>query len=104
MRFFGSLYLVLLLWPMPATARDIFVDNVAGDDRATGHQLRPSPDATGPIRTISKALHRAQSGDTIVLANTPRPYRESISLVGSCHSGTAQEPFTIRGNGAVLDG
>lgn len=83
---------------------DIFVDNVAGDDRATGHQSHHVPDGSGPIQTIGKALHRAQGGDAIVLANTQRPYRESISLVGSCHSGTAQEPFTLRGNGAILDG
>ncbi len=104
MRIFGSLCLLLLLWPMSAAARDIFVDNVAGDDRATGHQSHHAPDGSGPIQTIGKALHRAQGGDAIVLANTQRPYRESISLVGSCHSGTAQEPFTLRGNGAILDG
>ena len=66
--------------------------------------LTTQPDGSGPLRTISEALHRAQNGDTIVLANTQRPYRESISLVGSCHSGTADEPLTIRGNGAILDG
>ena len=70
--------------------------------RAASRATRPmAADRCGRSR---EALRLAQSGDTIVLANTQRPYRESISLVGSRHSGTAQEPFTIRGNGAILDG
>ena len=56
------------------------------------------------MRTIAKALRLAGAGDVIVLAKTNAPYRESISLVGSRHSGTAKEPFMIRGNGAILDG
>ncbi len=56
------------------------------------------------MRTIAKALHRAQSGDRIVLASTGQPYRESVSLVGGRHSGTPSKPFVIAGNGAVLDG
>jgi hypothetical protein len=104
MRILGSLYVLLWLWPMPAAARDIFVDNVAGNDRAMGRQPHHAADGTGPVRTIRAALCQARPSDTIVLANTQRPYRESISVVGSCRSGTDQEPFTIRGNGAVLDG
>ena len=104
MRFFGSLYLVLLLWPMPAAARDIFVDNTTGDDRSLGRQPRQAGDGTGPLATIAAALRLAASGDAIVLAKNPRPYRESISLVGSCRSGSGQQRFAIRGNGAVLDG
>ncbi len=104
MRIFVALCLLLLLWPMAAAGRNIFVDNVAGNDRATGRQSRHAPDGSGPVQTIRQALRQAQSSDTIVLANTGRPYRESISLVGSCHSGTAQEPFSVRGNGATLDG
>ena len=104
MRILGSLYVFLLLWPMPATARDIFVDNLAGNDRATGRQPQQAADGTGPLRTIRAALCLARSSDVIVLANTRQPYRESISVVGSCRSGTAEEPFIIRGNGAVLDG
>ena len=56
------------------------------------------------MRTLAKALQLAGAGDTIVLAKTDAPYRESISLVGSRHSGTSQQPFTIQGNGAILDG
>jgi hypothetical protein len=104
MRILGSLYVLLLLWPMPAAARDIFVDNLAGNDRATGRQPQQSADGTGPMRTIRAALCQARASDVIVLANTGQPYRESLSVVGSCRSGTAQEPFTIRGNGTILDG
>jgi hypothetical protein len=104
MRILGSLYVLLLLWPMPAAAREIFVDNVAGNDRATGRQPQPSADGNGPMRTIGAALRQARANDVIVLANTGQLYQESLSVVSSCRSGTAQEPFTIRGNGAILDG
>ena len=104
MRMLGGWCLLLLLWPMPGVGRDIFVDNTAGDDRATGQRPRQAPDATGPVATIAAALRLAAGGDAIVLANTQRPYRENVSLVGSRHSGSAQQPFAIRGNGAVLDG
>jgi hypothetical protein len=87
----------------PALARDIFVNNVAGDDRATGHNPQ-APDESGPVRTITKALRLARQGDHIFLANTGQPYRESISLVGSQHSGFLSNRFCIFGNGAILDG
>ena len=45
----------------------------------------------------------AEAGDTLVLAANSGPYHECLSLVGSRYSGAAQ-PFTIRGNGAILDG
>ncbi len=104
MRILGGLCLVLLLWSIPAVGRDIFVDNTGGDDRSTGQQPRNTVDRSGPVQTIAKALWLAASGDAIVLAKTDQPYRESISLVGSRHSGTARQPFVIRGNGAILDG
>jgi len=91
-----------LAWP--ASARDIHVNNQSGDDRFTGHYLQNMPDETGPVRTIAKALRLAATGDRIVLANTGQPYRESISLVGSRHSGTSFQRFVIEGNGAILDG
>jgi hypothetical protein len=104
MRTLGGFCLALLLWSMPAVGRDIFIDNLAGDDRSTGRLPHNTPDQNGPVQTITKALRLAQSGDTIVLAKTARPYHESISLVGSPHSGFAQRPFILRGNGAILDG
>ena len=104
MRTFVGFCLALTLWSTPALGREIFVDNVSGDDHFTGQQPRGTADLSGPVRTIAKALRLAGSGDIIVLAKTNDPYRESISLVGSRHSGTAKEPFVIRGNGAILDG
>jgi len=87
-----------------AAARDIHVDNVAGDDHFTGAQIKPLESGTGPVRTIGRALEMAHRGDRIILADTGQPYRESISLVGGRHSGYPFAPFTIEGNGAVLDG
>ena len=104
MRILHSLCTVLALCVTPAMARDIFVDNTAGDDRSTGGQPSNSTFQNGPVRTITRGLRLAGNGDSIVLANTGVPYRESLSLVGSPHSGLPREPFIIRGNGAVLDG
>lgn len=104
MRTLSSLLMLLLVWSAPVAARDLFVDNVAGDDRAVGQQPQSTPDMGGPVKTIAKALGLAANGDTIILTKTDQPYRECISLVGSQSSGFAQQPFTIRGNGAILDG
>jgi hypothetical protein len=104
MRTFLGFCLLSLVWSAPVLGREIFVDNNAGDDRFSGQQPRSTTDLSGPVRTIANALRLAGAGDVIVLAKTAAPYRESISLVGSRHSGTVKEPFVIRGNGAVLDG
>jgi hypothetical protein len=77
---------------------------VAGDDTYSGRNWDGGPERSGPVETIAKALRLAQFGDRIVLANTGQPYRESISLVGSRHSGSAPQPLVIAGNGAILDG
>ena len=87
-----------------AGARDIYVNNIAGDDRQAGHAERPTSTGTGPCRTIARALRGAERGDQVILANTGVPYRESITLEGGRHSGYPSRPFVIRGNGAILDG
>jgi len=94
---------VLLLWS-PAVGREVLVDNVNGDDRFTGQLARDPGGMGGPVRTLAKALRIAGPGDTIILVKNDAPYRESFSLTGRRHSGTSQEPFTIQGNGAILDG
>jgi hypothetical protein len=66
--------------------------------------LRSTNARSGPVRTIAKALRLAEAGDRIVLAKTSQPYRESVSLTSSKHSGSPLGPFVIEGNGAVLDG
>ncbi|MHC4399790.1 MAG: right-handed parallel beta-helix repeat-containing protein [Planctomycetota bacterium] len=96
---------LLVLWQASTTlARDIYVDNFAGDDAFTGQQPRSMSDMSGPVRSINRALKLARQGDRIVLKNTGEPYRESISVVGSRHSGYSARPLIIEGNGAILDG
>ncbi len=87
-----------------APARDIFVNNVAGNDRSAGQSSEPTGDPNGPLLTIGRALRMAVSCDRIVLANTGVPYAESISLVGSRNSGWQEQLFVLLGNGAILDG
>ena len=94
----------IVLSASAASARDIYVSNTAGDDRWQGIETENRFEGAGPTRTIAKALRIAAAGDRIVIANTDVPYRESLSLVGERHSGFPHEPFTIEGNGAVLDG
>jgi len=99
--------LAALLSGVAARAVDLFVDNLTGDDRWNG-RANDHGDAgdnpIGPARTIRRALSLAQMGDRIILAKNEEPYRESISLVGSRHSGSVLRPFVIEGNGATLDG
>ncbi len=105
MRMPSSLIVVICLaWTSAAGARDIFVSNLRGDDRFSGHQLNVSHDLGGPTRSIGRALRLATQGDRIVVENTGEPYRESLSLVGSRNSGYSFQPFVIEGSGAVLDG
>jgi hypothetical protein len=87
-----------------AAARDIFVDNVRGDDRYDGASPTTGLQGSGPCRTISHALRLAGSADRIILADSGQPYRESITLQAARHSGNQVGPFTIDGGGAVLDG
>jgi hypothetical protein len=99
-----ALALAPFLSASTATARDIYVNNLDGDDRFTGQYPQRMSDVTGPVRTIQRALRLATQGDRIVLENTGQPYRESISLVGSRLSGYSFRPLVIEGNGAILDG
>jgi hypothetical protein len=104
-RLFCLLALAAWLAPSaPAAAREIYVNNVEGNDRFAGDQPRVTSAQSGPVRTIVKALRLANSGDHVVLAKTAQPYRESISLVGSRHSGSLHQEFVIEGHGAILDG
>ena len=99
----GFLLLALLV-PQGAAARDIFVDNLNGDDRKGGRTPDSQGADGGPCRTIAKALRIADPSDRVVIANTGTPYREAISIQGARHSGNSSYPFEIIGNGATLDG
>ncbi|HEX5105427.1 MAG TPA: right-handed parallel beta-helix repeat-containing protein [Pirellulaceae bacterium] len=105
MRFASLLALLLVLTAATAApARDIYVDNLNGDDRRHGETPVSQGAAGGPCRSIAKALRVAKPGDRIIVANTGQPYRECVSIQGGRHSGSGDYPFEIIGNGATLDG
>jgi hypothetical protein len=87
-----------------AAARDIYVSNLAGDDRRDGHYPDVRVVGGGPVRTISKALRLAEAGDRIVVAKSDEPYRETLSISGTRHGGNLVRPLVIEGGGATLDG
>ncbi len=87
-----------------ASARDLFVDNMQGNDRNDGLKAETASGDKGPKKTISAALQVALSGDRIVLKKNDEPYRECVTLYGERRSGSNLAPFTIQGNGATLDG
>lgn len=87
-----------------ARGRELFVNNLVGDERFDGRTPVHRSGYTGPVRTITKALRLARPGDRVVLAKTEVPYRESVTLVGPRHSGDGLRPFILDGQGATLDG
>ena len=87
-----------------ATAGDIFIDNLIGNDGFDGALAKPIDQGSGPVRTLRRAMHLAGFGDRIVLTQAGGTYYDSLSLTGVRHSGTTQRPFTIVGNGATLSG
>ncbi|MBO5438885.1 MAG: right-handed parallel beta-helix repeat-containing protein [Thermoguttaceae bacterium] len=99
-----SIFFLILCISGTVMGREIYVDNMRGNDAFTGHTTRAT-DESGPVRTIQRALDLARNGDHIILTNNPElPYRESLRLCGEKHSGIPGFPFRIIGNGAVLDG
>jgi hypothetical protein len=100
----STLVFFLLLVSSSVIAREIYVNNVAGDDRFNGTHPTNTDDAAGPLRTLGMALRIAASGDKIILAKNDEPYRESVTLWSSRNSGDVVQPFMIQGNGAVFDG
>jgi hypothetical protein len=99
--------MIVMVWlglAASSSARDIFVDNVAGDDRFDGALASTGSGGSGPIRTIACALRKAQKADRIIIAATDQPYRESLTLQAGRHSGITGHPFEIVGNGAILEG
>ncbi len=101
---FGLAAIVPLVLASPAAARDLYVNNTAGDDLLDGAAETASGSGHGPVQTLRQALWLANTADRITLANTGTPYHESVTLFGDKHSGFSTRPFIIDGNGAVLDG
>ena len=87
-----------------APAKNLYVNNVAGDDLHDGRAPQADTQDHGPLRTISRAMKLARKGDHVIIANTGTPYRESITVQGGRNSGFATRRFVIQGNGAILDG
>jgi hypothetical protein len=104
MRRLGVLLIAWLAIACSLSARDLYVDNVGGDDRFDGGSPAARGGKTGPCRTIACALRKCSRGDRIVLAASGQPYRESITLQAARHSGVTDRPFEIVGNGAILEG
>ncbi len=104
MRIASCIALVFAILTANVFARDIYVDNVGGNDLHDGLAPTSAIRGSGPCRTIARALRVARKGDRIILTKNDEPYRESITLQGGRHSGSANLPFEILGNGAVLDG
>ncbi len=94
----------LLLIACPALARDIYVNNVGGDDRFDGGTELYAQQGTGPCRTIAKALRVAKAGDRIILYKNDEPYRECVTLTGRDNGAFEKIPLVIDGRGAILDG
>lgn len=100
-RFAAGVFLAVVC--STASARDLYVDNAAGDDRNNALERTSSLEG-GPARTIQRALQLAEPGDLVHLIPNDEPYRETVSLSGGNNSGFTVRPFTIVGHGAVLDG
>ena len=95
---FQSFFLVLFVlisFSSFSAAREIYVDNVYGNDDFAG--LSPKAiDMNGPVRTIKHALEIAHASDCVILANNPeRPYQESVIVGGERNSGMPGFPFRI---------
>ncbi len=95
---------VMLLQSPLVSARVIYVDNLRGNDMFDGTTQAAINSYTGPVRTVGRGLQRMRPGDTLSIANTGRPYYESMELVGGKFSGQPLHPVTIEGNGAELNG
>lgn len=97
--------IIIVVGGAHASARDIFVNNLGGDDNYRGSQAQSrGGDEDGPVATINRALSLAEPGDRIILANSGQPYHEMLSLSAAHHCGTRLQPLVIEGNGATLDG
>jgi hypothetical protein len=88
----------------PLWSRDIYVNNVTGDDGNDGSTAEPAGERVGPYQTISRALRASRTSDRVILANTGEPYGESLTFQGGRQSGMDGFPFEVIGNNAVLDG
>jgi hypothetical protein len=78
-------------------ARAFFVNNESGSDQASGL----SPDQA--VRSMAQGVSLLRPGDTLHLAVTGQPYRETLHL-GDGFGGAPGKPIVIEGHGATLTG
>jgi hypothetical protein len=99
-----TLVLSLVVFTSESGARDLYVNNVSGDDVNNGKSKVASGKRDGPFKTIGRAIRAAGPGDRLILAKNDEPYRESITIESERVSGFPDQPFELVGNGAILDG
>jgi len=78
-------------------AATIHVNNVTGNDTRTGAS------EAEPVATLRRAVALSKPGDTIRLAATGVPFRESLSFAAG-QGGLPGQPLVVEGQGAVLTG
>jgi hypothetical protein len=92
----------------PAGPADFHVDPEAGDDARDGLATTVESATRGPVRTIQRAVRAAGPGDTVHLAASREPYRESLLLSGPSNwthpGGEPGRPLVIDGHGGTLTG
>ncbi len=82
--------------------REFYVNNETGDDNNDG--LAATKDGThGPVKTLARGVTLPSPGDTLHLASTSQPYRETLKL-GDNFGGVPGKPITIDAHGATLTG
>ena len=94
----------LILAAQYASSAELYVNNEIGIDSCNGLSPVVTDQKTGPTRTIRRALELAKPADVVHVAPGSGPYFESLSLVGSRHSGVESLPFTIEARGATISG
>lgn len=88
--------IALLLVSGIVSGRDIYVNNIAGDDANSGDSESVA------IRTIAKAQVMLNAGDTIHLCKTGQVYREVFGF--SKLTGKPDAYVTVDGHGATVSG
>jgi hypothetical protein len=82
--------------------REFYVNNETGDDNNDG--LSSVKDGShGPVKTLARGVTLPAPGDTLNLASTDHPYRETLKL-GDNYGGVPGKPITIDAHGATLTG
>lgn len=89
-----------LLTILSVNAAEWYVNNETGNDLFSGANAQVN-DNNGPFKTIQLAIDKAVPGETINLANTGFPYRQTVVIR---KGGIKGKPITLDGHGAMLSG